>query len=50
VPLTAYTDWFFITEMKSVYSAVRTGALNKYSRIMKDKIFSLLKAQITELN
>jgi len=29
VPLTAQTNWFFITEMKSVYSAVRTGSLNK---------------------
>jgi len=29
VPLTALTDWFFITEMESVYSAVRTGSLNK---------------------
>ena len=29
VPLTAETDWFFITEMKSVYCAVRTGYLNK---------------------
>ena len=29
VPLTTKTDWFFITEMKSVYSAVRTGSLNK---------------------
>jgi len=29
VPLTAETDLVFITEMKSVYSAVRTGSLNK---------------------
>jgi hypothetical protein len=29
VSLKALTDWFFITEMKSVYSAVRTGSLNK---------------------
>jgi len=28
-PLTAQTDWFFTAEMKSVYSAVRTGSLNK---------------------
>jgi hypothetical protein len=29
VPLTALTDWVFVTEMKSVYSAVRIGSLNK---------------------
>ena len=29
VPLTASTDLVFITEMKSVYCAVRTGSLNK---------------------
>jgi len=26
-PYTAFTDWFFITERESVYSAVRTGSL-----------------------
>ena len=29
VPLTALIDWGFITEIKSVYGAVRTEALNK---------------------
>jgi len=27
-PVTALTDWFFITETESVYCAVRTGYLN----------------------
>jgi hypothetical protein len=33
LPHTACTDWFFITGMKSVYSAVRTGSLNKGVRV-----------------
>ena len=45
LPYTTISEWFRITEVESVYFAVRTGSLHKQTRLL----FNLLNAELNPI-